>query len=354
MRKPGPRAIGAASWEALGSVVVVRCTVPSALTAVRAAVEAEISSVDLACSRFRADSELVRVNARAGRSTTVTPLLLEALELALRAAELTDGDVDPTVGRALELNGYDRDWRLLEAPPSAPGAVTVTAHLVQGWRSVILDRGRSSVAIPPGAALDLGATAKAWAADRAAAAAALVAGCGVLVGIGGDIATAGPPPPRPWLVRVTDDHRDTDPGHGQLIAIESGGLATSSTSARRWRQGAHAMHHIIDPRTGAPAESVWRTVSAAAATCAEANIATTAALMRGEDAPGWLEELRLPARMVARDGAVTTVAGWPVEELLPAARGNARRGRGEFLRSARAIIATEPLRLAGRPAGTPR
>jgi thiamine biosynthesis lipoprotein len=100
-----------ASWQALGTSVVLRSTDPDALASAREAVERELAEIDLACSRFRADSELVRCNRRAGRPVAVGALLFEALELALDAARLTDGDVDPTVGRALELAGYDRDWR---------------------------------------------------------------------------------------------------------------------------------------------------------------------------------------------------------------------------------------------------
>jgi thiamine biosynthesis lipoprotein len=73
------------------------------------------------------------------------------------------------------------------------------------------------------------------------------------------------------------------------------------------------MHHIIDPGTGAPVESMWRTVSVAAATCVDANIASTAALVRGSSCVARLAESGLPARLVAQDGRVLRVAGWPAE-----------------------------------------
>ncbi|MFI4984419.1 MAG: FAD:protein FMN transferase [Solirubrobacterales bacterium] len=301
-----------ARWEALGTTVVLRLTDPAALGAARAEVEAELQAIDRACSRFRADSELSRVNADAGRSVTVSPLLLGALEVALRAAELTGGDVDPTVGECLVLAGYDRDWRLLsgssdETPPA------VTARVRAGWRTIVVDRATSSVCIPAGVRLDLGATAKAWAADRSAQAAAAACDCGVLVGLGGDIATAGAAPEHGWRIRVTDDHRSDLSAPGQTVAIRSGGLATSSTAVRRWRRGGQTMHHIIDPATGAPVETTWRTVSVAAADCTEANIASTAALVRSDAAPEWLEGLGLPARLVNADGRVTAVGDWPAE-----------------------------------------
>jgi len=186
---------GHAAWEALGTSAVLRVSDPAALEAARTTVERELAAIDQACSRFRADSELSRVNARAGRRTQASPLLIEALEVALRAAELSGGDVDPTVGRALELAGYDRDWRLLDPPTGEPeAAVAITARLRAGWQAVELDRAGMSVKLPAGVKLDLGASAKAWAADRAAAAAERVTGCGVLVSLGGDIATAGSAP----------------------------------------------------------------------------------------------------------------------------------------------------------------
>ena len=318
------------SWEALGTTVVLRVRDRSRAAHARLAVEQELAAIDGACSRFREDSELSRLNARAGRPTSVGPVLMEALELALRAAAVSDGDVDPTIGRALELAGYDRDWSQLQpaggaagAVPTAPaprlatrdgaaGGPRLAVRARAGWRRIRLERARSVVTIPRGTRLDLGATAKAWAADRSAAAAARAARCGALVAIGGDIATAGPAPPGGWLIRVTDDHREVRAdAPGQTVAIESGGLATSSTTVRRWATDRGHAHHLIDPRTGRPARSEWRTVSVVAGSCADANIATTAAIVRGRPALAWLEDQGLPARLVDVDGRATEIAGWP-------------------------------------------
>jgi len=97
------------------------------------------------------------------------------------------------------------------------------------------------------------------------------------------------------------------------VSVSAGGLATSSTTVRRWRAGGREHHHIVDPRDGQAAEEVWRTVSVAAGTCVDANTASTAAIVRGRAAVRWLESAGLPARLVARDGAVTRTAGWPEE-----------------------------------------
>lgn len=328
MKRPdrAPEPAGA-SWEAIGTTITLRVAEPSGLAAARAAVEAEIAAIDLACSRFREDSELMRVNARAGRPVRVSRLFAQALALALRAAALTDGDVDPTVGRALALAGYDRDFSLLRpiGPAGSPAGEppVVHARFRSGWEAVALDEQTPVVRVPLGVALDLGATAKAWAADRAAAEAARAGGCGVLVSVGGDIALAGAAPAGGWQVHVTDDHRSDASAPGQTIALHSGGLATSSTTVRRWSHEGRRMHHIIDPSTGLPAQGAWRTVSVAAATCADANIAATAALVRGEPAAAWLAGLGLPARLLAHDGRVVTIAGWPAEER-PAQAGRER------------------------------
>jgi thiamine biosynthesis lipoprotein ApbE len=310
--------LGSCSWEALGTSVVLRTTNPAAVAPARAAVERELAAIDRACSRFRTDSELSSVNARAGRWTQVSALLLEALEVALRAAEVTDGDVDPTVGLALELAGYDRDWRLLERPCAQPEPPTITLRARRGWQTVALDRERRALRIPAGVRLDLGASAKAWAADRAGAAAHRAAGCGALVSLGGDIATSGQAPDGGWRVRVSDDHRSDCSAPGQTISIRAGGLATSSTVVRRWSHAGHTMHHIIDPRTGSPVRDTWRTVSVAAGNCTDANIAATAAIVRAQTGAGWLAGQDLPARLVDRDGNVTAVGGWPAEAAVDA------------------------------------
>ena len=307
-----------ATWRAIGTSVHLIVTEPDALGPACRMLRADLAAVDAACSRFRADSEIValdRVPQWRGRTgpVKVSPLLAEALGVALRAARATDGDVDPTVGGAMSAVGYDRDFALVQrdGPP-----VTLTVRRVPGWREVKLDEQARLVSLPAGVRLDLGATAKAWAADRAAERIAAELGCGVLVNLGGDIAVAGPGPADGWQIRVQDvTGRPEDPpvGPAAVVAIHSGGLATSSTAARRWQRGGDVLHHILDPRSGLPAAPVWRTVSVAAATCTDANIASTAAIIRAEAAPAWLASLGLAARLVAESGAVRTLGGWPPE-----------------------------------------
>jgi FAD:protein FMN transferase len=311
------RTLARAGWEALGTSVVLLVDDPDALARARGIVERELRAIDRACSRFRPDSDLQRANAGAGRFVGVDPLLIEAVEVALRAAVLTDGDVDPTVGNALILAGYDRDWSLLERPADEPEPKyvprpAITARVMAGWQAIELDRERSAIRVPTGVRLDLGATAKAWVADRAAAAVHDATGAGTLIGLGGDIATAGAAPEEGWRIYVTDDHRHVPGEQGQTISIRCGGIATSSTIARRWCHEGRTQHHIIDPATGAPLAPRWRTVSVAAETCLDANIASTAALIRADTAPAWLAQVGLPARLVGDDGAVCLIGEWPV------------------------------------------
>lgn len=321
----GPVTSGEASanWRALGTSVHLVVTGPGSLSRARRLLEDHLAAVDAACSRFRPDSEIVRLDHTAAvtghapegsRSARVSPLLAEAIAVALRAARLTCGDVDPTVAAAMDAVGYDRDFSLI--PPDGP-PVKLTVRQIPGWRQVRFDERRRLLRLPPGVRLDLGATAKAWAADRAATAISAAVGCGVLVSLGGDVAVAGQPPAGGWRIRVQDisGHPEDPPtGPSTVVAIRSGGLATSSTAARRWRRGGVALHHILDPRSGLPAPPVWRTVSVAAATCADANTASTAAIIRGAAAPAWLARLGLPARLVDEAGQVRTTGGWPSEE----------------------------------------
>jgi thiamine biosynthesis lipoprotein ApbE len=316
---------GFAAWTALGMLVQLVVTEPAAAAAARELLEADLAVLDLACSRFRPDSELVAVgNAARGAdgeiTLSVSPLLAEAVAVSLRAAQLTDGDVDPTVGGVLAELGYDRDFAQLTPPDqpwpagAEPGGVGV--RVIPGWRSVLVDVATGRLTVPGGVRLDLGATVKGWAADRAAARIADRLGGGVLVSLGGDTAVAGEPPADGWRIRVQDFTAlpgEPPAGPSQVVTIRDGGLATSSTAARRWRRGGDVLHHILDPRTGRPAAPVWRTVSVAAASCADANTAATAAIIRGRQALPWLTSLKLPARLVGLDGTVRTLAGWPAD-----------------------------------------
>jgi FAD:protein FMN transferase len=302
--------LACASFAALGTTATVVTDDRRVLPYAEELLRDELAAIDKACSRFRDDSELTAVNAGAGRAVRVGPLLLAAVDAALMAAEATDGLVDPTVGRTLVGLGYDRDFASLG---DRWGRTRVRIAPAGGWRCVRLDRAAATLELPEGVALDLGATGKAFAADRAADAIADATASATLVSVGGDIATAGTAPCGGWPIRVTDDHRALE-GAGQTVGVGSGGLATSSTTVRRWSAGGAVRHHIVDPRSGLPVSDVWRTVSVAAATCLAANAASTAALVRGREAPAWLESRGFDARLVTPEGRVHTTGGWPQED----------------------------------------
>jgi thiamine biosynthesis lipoprotein len=327
---PAP-AIGTRYLKALGTSANLLVTDASSTDRACTILREELDAIDRACSRFRPDSELWRVNHARGRAVCISALLAEAVAVALAAAAVTDGDVDPTCGRSLVHLGYDRDFAAARQDTSPLSQPAVPAA---GWQAVELDRGRREVKLPAEVMLDLGATAKALAADRAAIAIEAALNCGVLVNLGGDIRAVGEPPDHGWLVGIVDDRgfdgaegaappgpqrRDADsrppgpPRHDTVVTICGGGLATSSTKVRAWSRGAARLHHIIEPSTGMPANSCWRTVSVAAATCVDANTASTAAIIRGEGAPGWLASQCLPARLVGLSGEIVMVAGWPAD-----------------------------------------
>jgi thiamine biosynthesis lipoprotein len=168
--------------------------------------------------------------------------------------------------------------------------------------------------MPHGLELDLGAVAKAYAADAAARLVAVTLGTGVLVSLGGDIATAGPAPRRGWQLLV-QDAEDEPASH---VAIDAGtAVATSSTLHRTWRRGGLAVHHILDPVTARPAERAWRTVTVIAPTCVAANTLSTATVVKGTAGLRWLRDQGVPARLVDSKGVVHLLGGYPDEATHP-------------------------------------
>jgi thiamine biosynthesis lipoprotein len=264
-----------------------------------------LARIDSVASRFRPDSALSVANQRAGRPTPVPALLVDLVDAALDAAVQSAGAVDPTLGLAMQRIGYDRD---ISADAQAPDATTGNPGRPRlgARRSVRLHREAGLLTVPVGSALDLGATAKAWTADHAAHALAARYDTAVLVELGGDLAVAGARPDG-WCIKVAEREDDD----GQLVLVRHGGLVTSTTTIRTWQRAGRAMHHILDPATGLPADGPWRTVSVAAPCALAANVASTASIVRGAGALEWLTDRGLAARLVAQDGAVVTTAGWP-------------------------------------------
>lgn len=296
--------IAATEWELWTTTARVVVTVPADLRAAVDIVVAYLDQVDAVASRFRPDSEVSRLATAAGSRVTLSPVLQELVAAALSAAEASDGDVDPTLGNVLTRLGYVDDRGTAKGAQSAAPAIALERRAT--WRDLRLDG--ATLELPHGTLLDLGATAKAYAADRCAERVADELGCGVLVSLGGDIRVAGPEPASGWRLLVQDG-----PGEPSSTVRLTGAraMATSSTMRRTWRHDDQVLHHVLDPLTGRPADPVWRCATVAAPTCLLANTWSTAALVRGRRAPELLRRAGVDARLVAADGTVTRFGGWP-------------------------------------------
>jgi thiamine biosynthesis lipoprotein len=343
--RTGDDAVAVAERNALGTNARVVVWPPEGLDPARIAVDGVLDALDYQASRFRPDSEISRINGGGGGLFMLSDGLAQAVGVALAAAHWTGGLTDPTVGAALISLGYDRDFAAIDAdrreavppPTRAPG-----------WSSVEL--AGCMLRMPAAARLDLGATAKGLGSDRAVRAAmraisaggpAVAAGVaapargGVLVELGGDIAVAGTPPRDGWPVTVADPAAGTSPV--KLVRLPAGAIATSSTTCRRWRRAGRALHHIVDPRTGLPADGPWQMATVAAATCADANAAATAAIVAGHEAVGFLTAAGLPARIAGHDGSVRYLGGWPDAD------------GGQVIVPPGTRVYGGPVRLGGRP-----
>ena len=309
----GDRAVAVAQRDALGTTARLAVWPREHADAAMTAVDAVLAALDLQASRFRPDSEISWLHRSAGGLFALSDGFAEAVRVALEAARWTGGLTDPTVGEALISLGYDRDFAAIDPNRREPPP---TPRPAPGWQQVRLDG--PLLSLPTGVRLDLGATAKGLGSDRAARAVMAATGHtgGVLISLGGDIATAGIPPRDGWPI-VAADRPDqpgpspADVGPAQRVRLPRGAVATSSISCRSWRRAGRVLHHIVDPRTGLPAGGPWQTASVAAMTCADANAAATASIVAGEAAAGWLAAAGLPARLVSHDGQVRYIGSWP-------------------------------------------
>lgn len=265
----------------------------------------EADRLERAASRFVAESEISVVNRADGRWTDVSWLFVEVLTAALDAAAQSDGLVTPCLGAHVDAAGY-RTWR--DGADAPTGPIPHDPRL-DAWQHVEITPagGRARVRIPADVQLDLGAVGKAWLADRMACIVNSALDCDVIADMGGDLRVIGQS--EPWVVAA-------DPGIGtpQSLMITDGGVATSGTGRRQWRNGAGELaHHIIDPRSGHPADVVWSSASVLAASARGANTAATASIILGADAPEWLERQQLDAWLVGTQGH-HRAGHWPAQE----------------------------------------
>jgi thiamine biosynthesis lipoprotein len=269
-----------------------------------------IDAFDEACNRFRPDSEISRLNAGVAVRHEMSDAFELALLGALRAGHATQGLCDPTVLPALLALGYDCDYDelLTRGPGHERGPVKPL-----GLAAITLDRTQHTVTLAPHCQLDLGASAKALVVDFVAN--EMSTSGGVVVEIGGDVAVRGCGADGPWAIGVSDS-LVLDPSRPR-VSVDMGGIATSSTTTRTWRVGNRTANHIIDPRTGSFAQSVYATATVSADSCLMANAFSTAALLWGEDAGYFISQAGWSGRLVRHDGAVEFYGGWPHDEVSP-------------------------------------
>jgi len=302
-----------ARFRAIGVDCQVVATHDIALASACRLAESRLARLGAVASRFRSDSEVVRLarlGAPAGSRTVTAPasrLLLSLVDDALWAADVTGGLVDPTLGRAMESIGYDADLAEVLARPVRDGSPSRVAEAPRSTLGdVRIDLMACTITIAAGSLIDLGATAKASMADRIARELARHSGGGFLVDLGGDIAVAGQPPPGGWVISTDDDDSTA-----HRIGITTQGVATSGTDRRRWHVDGTLRHHLLDPVTCQPVSRTWRRVTCVGATALEANTASTAACVLADAAVDWLTERGIPARLVPERGAVVCTTGWP-------------------------------------------
>ena len=278
-------------------------------------VERFFAKTEARLSRFRADSELSRLNRAAGSTFMASPVLFGLVEDALNWRTRTGGIFDPAVLPALIEAGYDRSFADIEAGPaeevrSRPAA---PAHPVNAG-DIRLDRS-GAIALPAGVALDLGGIAKGWTVQEAVHQLGMWGPC--LVDAGGDIACMGRPPAEPWVVTVADPRDETR--DLAVLSLENEAVATSSRVKRQWRRDGKAAHHLIDPRTGAPAVTNVLSVTVVAPRLPDAEIHAKTALILGERAGrAYLADLPdVAAILVMDDNRIATSGAFEERAYVP-------------------------------------
>jgi len=265
-------------FEAMGTEVELLLDAPEDELAECAldAAESEFHRLEALLTRFRPDSELSRLNASG--ALEAGPDLLRVVRLALEARDRTGGLFDPTVHDALVAAGYDRTFASVapDGPVASAGA---------GCGGVVEFDG-TTIRLDPGVRLDLGGIAKGDAVDRACELLAAAGPC--LVNAGGDLAVRG----GSWPIAVPD---------GPTLELSAGALATSGRDRRRWRRGGRELHHLIDPRTGRPAETPLLRVTVVAGTAVQAEVLAKAAFL-GAD-------VDVPRVLVTASGEVVLAGG---------------------------------------------
>jgi FAD:protein FMN transferase len=302
-----PGALRRSEFGAMGTSVCV-LTDAAGQGAAAGQVERLFARWEERLSRFRPDSELSRLNARSGRPVVASDLLLEVVSAALRAARATSGLYDPTLLRAIEQLGYDRSFeRIGQTTPPLAGPIAPGG----GWRRVRVDHGARTITLPAGVGIDLGGIAKGMAVDAAIERLRALGVGSAMVSAGGDLRVLGTPPGElAWRIELPG------PAGPVTVPLTHGSLATSGIGRRRWRQGRIERHHLLDPRSSRPARTGLWSVTVAAATCAQAEVAAKTAFILGVG-PGaeFLAGKRLAGLFTTPAGERCPAGSWPTASL---------------------------------------
>jgi FAD:protein FMN transferase len=255
-------------------------------------------------SRFIADSELSLLNQQTGTPVAVSDLLYNVLATALTAAQATGGVYDPAMLDQLEKIGYDRTFDAIAAVdfdpiiPGEPGG---------RWRGIKVNPIYREVTLPAGIKLDFGGIAKGMAVDAALERLGQSGISPAMVNAGGDLAVLGlPPGENAWAIAV--------PGreHYWSLPLHHGAIATSGIAHRHWRQGNTLRHHLLDPRTGLPAQSDLWSVTVVADRCEQAEVAAKVAFILGSrQGADFLRKHHIAGLLIHEDGTWETAEPWP-------------------------------------------
>jgi thiamine biosynthesis lipoprotein len=272
-----------------------------------AAARRRLAELEARWSRFRPDSELGTLNRAAGRPVAVSPETLTLLALAVLGWQTTAGRFDPTILDALEAAGYDRSFDQLPADGPPIGGRRPAPGPAPGLAGIRIDVEAGTATIPPGIRLDAGGLAKGYAADLLCAQLRIAGAAGGCVNIGGDLRVSGTAPQGgPWTIAVPHPHG----GQVATLLLAEGAAATSSPLQRAWQVGGRPAHHLIDPRTGQPAQTGIAQVTVIAAEAWRAEVAAKAAFLASlPDALSLVPHLDAEALIVDQDGGLHLTAG---------------------------------------------
>lgn len=269
-----------------------------------------LAEVERRLTRFDDASDLCQMNAASGRWQPVSEMLFTVVEQALLAAKASDGLFDPTLLPLVETLGYDRDFKTIahrEISSVPPANQWVNEDMQRqrsgAWRDIRLDAARRCVFLPRGIRLDLGGIAKGWAADLALER-FFADYPNVILDLGGDMRVRGERSAgEPWPIGIGFPRTVTGQSEPEqtVITMRRSAVATSGATDRWWLRNGQLLHHLLDPRTGKPAASIWidasgqevegpahnqpatmiASATALASTVAHAEIAAKVALLRG-------------------------------------------------------------------------